>query len=184
MSPVTFCESCGRKVGPDARFCAGCGRPFDGADPSETASDKQVAATAGGVGGEREVAAFGPVVLQSVGELLVCVLTAGIAWVCLWASRSHTRYRLTSERLEIRTGRFTHTSRTVDLFRVQDLEIQEPFFLRLRGAGHLVIRSQDAGEPEVVLRAVPGVRALHETIRSLMAAERRRLHVKIVEESR
>ena len=184
MAPVTFCESCGRKASADARFCAGCGRPFEGDPTAEPTPGEQVATTAPGGRGEREVAAFGPVAVQSVGELLLCVLTLGIGWVCLWVSRSHTRYRLTSERLEIRTGRITHTSRTVDLFRVQDLEIAEPFFLRMRGAGHLVIRSQDAGEPEVVLRAVPGVRALHETIRSLMAAERRRLHVKIVEESR
>lgn len=184
MAPVTFCESCGRKASPDARFCASCGRSFDADPSSEAVAGKPVAPGAAGTSAEREVAAFAPLAVQGLGEFALCVLTLGIAWVCLWVSRSHTKYRLTSERLEIRTGRITHKRRTVDLYRVQDLELQEPFYLRMRGAGHLVIRSLDPGEPQVVLTAVPGVRSLHETVRSLVASERRRLHVKVVEDRR
>lgn len=28
--PVSFCPQCGRRVGPDDRFCAGCGTPLRG----------------------------------------------------------------------------------------------------------------------------------------------------------
>ena len=28
--PVNFCPQCGRRVGPDDRFCAGCGRQLPG----------------------------------------------------------------------------------------------------------------------------------------------------------
>lgn len=28
VEPVNFCPRCGRRVGPDDRFCAGCGTPL------------------------------------------------------------------------------------------------------------------------------------------------------------
>jgi hypothetical protein len=29
---VNYCPQCGRRVGPDDRFCAGCGRPLPGGE--------------------------------------------------------------------------------------------------------------------------------------------------------
>ncbi len=31
--PVNFCAQCGRRVGPDDRFCPGCGTPLQGGKP-------------------------------------------------------------------------------------------------------------------------------------------------------
>jgi uncharacterized membrane protein YdbT with pleckstrin-like domain len=179
------CEACGAKSSADARFCPSCGRELGSAEPAVSGRVGARAASDGPAAprGEREVLSFRPVAVQGFGEFLVCILTGGIAWVWLAVTRRRDRYRLTNERLELRSGLVSMTNRTIELFRVQDLELRASLFLRMRGAGDLVIRSQDAAEHEVVLPAIPNVREVHETLRSLVNAERRRQRVKVVEES-
>jgi membrane protein YdbS with pleckstrin-like domain len=190
MSLTKFCEACGRQASADARFCGGCGRALGAATASaagsgaaERPAGAAESAAADVPGAEREVLRFGPVAVQGFLEFLFSILTAGILWIILLVARRRERYRLTTERLEIRTGLVTFTNRTIELFRIHDLEVREPFFLRMRGAGDLVIRSQDAAEAEVVLAAIPRVRDVHETVRGLVNAERRKQHVRVVEES-
>lgn len=205
--PAAFCEQCGRRAAPDARFCGGCGRPLGAAVPSPPAApddgpevagpDAADAADASAPGGDRtpdrppaadpnaetEVVTFRPLAVGTFLELLVCVLTLGLGWVVLRILRLRASYRLTSQRLEIRSGILTVRRRTIDLFRVHDLEIREPLFLRLRAAGDLLVRSDDAGEPELLIHAVPDIQTLHDTLRRLVREERRRHNVRVVEES-
>ena len=190
MSPPRFCEGCGREAPPDAGFCGGCGRRLR-TPPGEASlradSEADSGAPSGSVtvvpGVEEDVFKLHPVYVQGVGEFLLCVVTVGIAWVFLAIARCRDRYRITTQRIELQSGLATVLRRTIDLFRVHDLEVREPFFLRMRGAGHLVVRSQDTSEPEVILTAIPDVQRVHETLRALVNAERRRQPVKVIAES-
>ena len=191
MTPLEFCEACGRKASPGARFCGGCGRDLQAAaspaerdDPDAAPEGRAPARPKDGPPAEATEFELRPVAVQSFGQLLLCVLTVGIAWIVLVLMRRGVRYRITSQRIEIVTGIVTVTRRTVDLFRVQDLEIVEPLFLRMGGKGHITVRSQDAGEPVVVLRAIPDVHRVHESLRALVATERQRQHVRVVEDAR
>lgn len=192
MSAPTFCEGCGRKAADDARFCGGCGRPFEipagsagaGSVAVRPASGVADVPAPGAESPERTVHEIRPVAVRNVGEFLLAVLTLGLVWLWLWIVRRNVKYRITTQRIEIVSGLVTVTRRTTDLFRVNDLEVVEPFYLRMRGAGNLVVRAQDAGESELVLAAIPGVREVHETLRTLVAAERRRMHVKVFEDGR
>lgn len=191
-----WCEGCGKQAAADARFCGACGRPFrapggadsGGGDDGHGESPKLSGRPAprggadGAGGAEEDVLAFKALPVQTLFQFLVCVLTVGVAWVFLWLNRSHVKYRITTQRLEIRTGIVTITSRSVDLYRIQDMEVREPFFLRLRGGGDLVIRSLDPGEPEVVVAGIGDVKTVHETLRRLVADERRRQGVRLIEE--
>lgn len=188
-----FCDACGRPAAADARFCSGCGRGLTGgarpeaAGAARAAADDEPAAPSGAPSGappaEETVFELRSVAVASLGALLLCIVTVGIAWLVLLVMRMTVRYRISTQRIEMVTGIATQKRRTIELFRIHDFEIVEPFFLRMRGAGHLVIRSQDAGEPVVTLRAIPGVREVHERLRALVAAERRRNNVKLFEES-
>lgn len=183
MSTAKYCEGCGRKASSDARFCGGCGRPFaadDGArEETAVTGDEPRAAAAPAV--EESLFDLRPLAVQGFGELLLCLLTVGIAWLVLWLRRVWTRYRITSQRIEVRTGVLDRRRETIELFRVQDFEIREPLFLRLRAAGHLVIRSMDPEEGEIELRAVPGVQEVYETLRSTAITERERHRVRLLE---
>lgn len=191
-----WCEGCGKQAPADARFCGACGRPFrapGGGDSGHPDGDLDSTPKLSGrptprggagapAGAEEDVVLFKALPVQTLFQFLVCLLTLGVAWVFLWLSRSHVKYRITTQRLEIRTGIVTVTSRSVDLYRIQDMEVREPFFLRMRGGGDLAIRSLDPGEPEVVIGGIGDVKAVHETLRRLVADERRRLGVRLIEE--
>ncbi len=83
-----------------------------------------------------------------------------------------TRYRLTSQRLILTRGIFNRHTEEIELFRVKDLSMTEPFFYRLVRLGNLHLVTTDARTPTVTLRAVPGVETLRDLLR--LAVERRR----------
>jgi len=132
-------------------------------------------------GPESELFDLRPLAVQGFGELTLCVLSLGLAWLIYWLARRWTRYRITDQRIEVQTGVLDRRRETIELFRVQDFEIREPLFLRLRDAGSLVIRSMDPAEGEIELAAVPGVQEVYETLRRTSIDERNRNRVRLLE---
>ncbi len=119
--------------------------------------------------------------MRTIFELLASIITLGIGWICLWVSRWGRRYMITTQRIECREGVVTVRRTSLDLFRVEDFEVIEPFFLRLRGAGNLRIWSMDKSEPEFLLEAIPDVQGVFEKLRELTRSERGRHQVRVVE---
>jgi membrane protein YdbS with pleckstrin-like domain len=202
MGERRFCEECGHELSAVARFCGGCGvavpgrgsagaraaAPVVASIPAEEAFDDEAPearevgrAPDGGARKEVELFELRPLAVQSFAQLLVCVLTLGIAWGVLWIKRWSTRYRITSQRIEVRTGILDVRRRTIELFRVEDFEVREPLFLRLRGAATLIVTSQDKGEPELLMPGIPNARAVHDELRRTTLAERERLRVRLLE---
>ncbi len=182
-----FCSSCGREAPADAQFCPACGKPLarpPAADPAPAPGEAAAAAAArvqAPAAGETDVFTLKPLVVRTFFECFVSIVTLGLAWVFLWISRMGRRYLVTTQRIETRTGIATVTREYVDLFRIEDFEIVQPFFLRLRASGNLVIRSMDQDEPILVMEAVPGVQEVYETLRRLVNDERDRRRVSVVE---
>lgn len=174
-----FCPSCGAAAVAESRFCAVCGKPLPRA-PAVSAPKVQTPA-APGAAPESTVFELRPLVVRTVFELFACIVTLGVAWICLWISRMGRRYRITGERIETRQGVVTVDSRFIDLFRVEDFEIREPFYMRMRGAGDLVIRSMDKDEPVATLEAIPHVREVYEKLRKLTGEERVKKGVHTIE---
>jgi uncharacterized membrane protein YdbT with pleckstrin-like domain len=98
---------------------------------------------------------------------LVWLVSAGAALACYLRSRA-TRYTLTAERLRVTTGLLSTTTQELELRRVRDTVVVQPFFLRLVGLGHLVLLSADASTPRTTLRAVPDPQSLQTTVRSFV----------------
>jgi hypothetical protein len=179
-----FCEMCGAAATTAARFCAACGEPLrrtaESATPASPPDDRESQATPA-AGPERELFVLRPLVLQTVLELARSVLTVGIWALVLWLRRMQAQYRITTQRIELRDGLVNVRRRTIELFRVQDFEVVEPLFLRIRGAGNLVIRSLDPEEGEVTLVAVPDVHAVYEQVRAASLTSRRGERVRVFE---
>jgi hypothetical protein len=177
--PHRYCPGCGAAATSDARFCAACGEALGG--PAQAPPPAPAPAPRRLDEPEIEVYAFRPLYVRTLVEFLICVLTLGLAWAFLAASRLGIRYRVTTQRIEVREGVVTHVSRFIDLFRIEDFEVEEPFFLRLRGAGNLILHSMDKDQPVAVLHAIPGVRAVYEKVRILTREERARRGVRVIE---
>lgn len=99
-------------------------------------------------------------------------------WLIRWWTTRTTVYELTTQRLKIHRGILTRRLEEVELYRVKDYVLEQPLFLRLLGLGNLTLVSSDATTPSIVLRAIAGVAALREQLRTAVQAERDRKRVR------
>jgi uncharacterized membrane protein YdbT with pleckstrin-like domain len=114
------------------------------------------------------------VVITPAQPLILLALALPALWaLCRWIATGTERYELTTERIRVRTGLLSKTTQELELYRVRDYKVVEPFWLRLVGVGHVILVSSDRSTPQTTLRAVPGVTALKDQIRT--HTERQRL---------
>ena len=82
--------------------------------------------------------------------LVVPIFIAGWKWLVV----RNIRYELTSERLRLRSGVLNKKLDELELYRVRDYRLEQPFWLRLFSCGNVIVRTTDTMNPIVVLRAV------------------------------
>src|ERR1700694_881621 len=128
-----------------------------------------------------------PSQVTNLGVYLVCVLLAAaivVAGVLLapqayWAlivpravalckclELNCFRCTVTTERVGLRRGILTKRTDSIELYRVKDTTVIEPFFLRMFGLADIVLTSSDRTTPLIVLHAVPTGMDLREKIRA------------------
>ena len=76
------------------------------------------------------------------------------------------RYTVSTDRVGLTRGVLTRRTDSIELYRVKDTTLIEPFFLRLFGLSDVVLSSSDRTTPLLVLHAVPNGLALREQIRA------------------
>jgi uncharacterized membrane protein YdbT with pleckstrin-like domain len=86
--------------------------------------------------------------------------------------RSH-RYDVTSQRLRIRRGVLSRLTQELELYRVKDLTLAEPFLYRLIGLSSIHLHTSDRSNPLVVIRAVRNGDGLREQLRSCVEVQRK-----------
>lgn len=84
-------------------------------------------------------------------------------WRCL--DTHFHQYDITSERLRITKGILSKRMKEMELYRVKETSLHQPFFLRLFRLANVVITVADSADQEIVIRAVPEARALRESLR-------------------
>lgn len=105
--------------------------------------------------------------LSAVGPLIfVGLLIPGVIAFSRWLRIRCQVYEITSERIRVSTGLFSRVTTELELYRVRDYTIDEPFWLRLIGCGHIILQTSDRTNPRLALQAVPGVKALKDQIRT------------------
>jgi uncharacterized membrane protein YdbT with pleckstrin-like domain len=101
---------------------------------------------------------------------LVCAL---LCWLVVpvfiaiwkWLVVHNIRYELTSERLRIRGGVLNKELEEIELYRVRDYRLEQPFWLRIVSLGNVTVTSTDASQPHVTLRAIANCEHVRELIR-------------------
>lgn len=76
------------------------------------------------------------------------------------------KYKITTERIFFTTGIFSKKTETLELYRVKDMDVVEPFSLRLFKLGNIEIDSSDESSPIFHLRAIPDPKNLMDKIRT------------------
>ena len=110
------------------------------------------------------VAAF---FLTAAGPLVLVALIVPLGYIMVrWLETRSNVYEITTERIRLTTGVFSRRSNELELYRVRDYTVDEPFWLRLIGRGNVIIESADRTSPQFVIHAVPGAAALKDQIRT------------------
>ena len=87
-----------------------------------------------------------------------------------WLEVRNLRYELSTERLKIRRGVLNKKTDEIELYRVRDYQLDQPFFLRLFGLGNIAVTTADRTNPLVVLRAIRDGEQVREQIRNAVEA--------------
>lgn len=101
-----------------------------------------------------------------------------LMWVFRWWATKCTTYELTSQRLRIRSGILSKKTDEMELFRVRDYTMDQPFLLRLVGLGNMTLITSDATTPTLSMRAIPGIENVREKLRTAVQIERDRKRVR------
>ncbi|WP_019501864.1 PH domain-containing protein [Pseudanabaena sp. PCC 6802] len=107
-----------------------------------------------------------PAVIGSVPRLAIAIVTLGIGWLYFWITTNTTHYLITSQRILVETGLLSRQTNTLELYLIDDIDLEKPFGQRLMGTGNIILRTQDRSTPELHLERLPlNVRELYEQMR-------------------
>ena len=104
---------------------------------------------------------------------LTCFLIVPI-FIALWhflKVRSH-QYELTSERLKITDGIFSKNIEALELYRVKDVSLSQPFSMRIFGLENIRLVTSDHTTPQIDLDHISQKIGLADKIRSCVEKRR------------
>ena len=90
-------------------------------------------------------------------------------------------YELTTERLKTTQGVFSKVTDTLELYRVKDLETQQPFLYRLVGIENVQINTSDLTSPFVIVEAIPSNVKFGDKLRDQVEAMRMQKRVREID---
>lgn len=112
--------------------------------------------------------------------LIVPIFIALVRWL---QTRSNV-YEVTTQRIRETSGIFSKQTDDLELYRVKDMRLEQPFFLRMFHAGSIRLMTSDRTSEDYVLQAVrpaEGPRALMDTIRRHVEIRRDQKRVREVD---
>jgi uncharacterized membrane protein YdbT with pleckstrin-like domain len=136
--------------------------------------------------GEALVWSGSPSQLVNFPVFLVCTL---LCWLIVpifyavwkWLVVHNIRYELTSERLRVRRGVLNKELDEIELYRVRDYRLEQPFFLRIFSLGNVTVTSTDVSNPIVTLRAVSDSERVRERVRHSVEECRTKKRVRAID---
>jgi uncharacterized membrane protein YdbT with pleckstrin-like domain len=123
-----------------------------------------------------------PVFIFDLAYWLTCVLVVPIL-LSLWKIfevRSRG-YELTTERLKTSQGIFSRRSDQLELYRVRDITVEQPFMYRMFKKGNVLLTTDDASTPTVLLECVPQPEELRDQLRKCVEICRDRKRTRLAE---
>ncbi|MBL0927154.1 MAG: PH domain-containing protein [Phycisphaerales bacterium] len=105
---------------------------------------------------------------------LLCILILPIPYALYrWLDTRCTTYTLTTQRLKLARGILSKTFDNLELYRVKDSTLHQPFIERLVGLGTITLITSDATNPTLTIRAIADSQRVHDAIRNEVERVRR-----------
>ena len=119
---------------------------------------------------------------KNIGPFLLCLLVIPIPWALYrWLVVKTTTYKLTTERLLTERGIFNKVTDSLELYRVHDFEMSQPFFQRILGLKTIALVSGDTTSPRILIDYIPASLNLQDIIRKQVEECRMRKRVRTVD---
>lgn len=119
--------------------------------------------------------------LIALGAAMMLLIFPVGAALWRWSDTKARLYTLTSQRLRIKQGVFSRREDELELYRVDDISIEQPFFLRLFGVANVVLASSDRTTPRTIIPAVGASDQLRDKLRSCIEECRDRKRTRVVD---
>jgi uncharacterized membrane protein YdbT with pleckstrin-like domain len=117
-----------------------------------------------------------------LGIITIPIFGLGLLLILMtWLSVKSASYRMTNERLFLKTGIVARRVQEAELYRIKDVAFSQGIVQRLLGVGHVTVVSSDATTPVLTLKSIRNPEQIKETIRSTFRAARRSEGVKVAE---
>ena len=91
------------------------------------------------------------------------------------------KFEVTSQRIKVHSGVLSKKTEELELYRVKDSRVEQPFFLRLFGLANVIIVSTDSTTPISMIPAIKGAQDLREQIRIFVEERRDQKRVRVTE---
>jgi uncharacterized membrane protein YdbT with pleckstrin-like domain len=115
-------------------------------------------------------------------EYVLVALTIPALWALTrWIGTRTHHYEITTERIKLTEGLLSKRTSELELYRIRDYSVVEPFWLRLVGCGNIILVSADRTSPQIILHAVPHAATLKDQIRTNTERMRQRRGVRDLE---
>jgi uncharacterized membrane protein YdbT with pleckstrin-like domain len=75
-------------------------------------------------------------------------------------------FELTTERVKMTEGIFSKVTETLELYRVKDIEVRQPFIYRMLGLENIAVNTSDLSSPVIVLEGIPTKVGLADKLRN------------------
>jgi uncharacterized membrane protein YdbT with pleckstrin-like domain len=124
--------------------------------------------------------------LKNLGLFILCGL---FCWLIVPIFIGLTRYlqtrnnvfELTTERLKITEGIFSKVTETLELYRVKDIEVRQPFIYRLLGLENILVNTSDLSSPVILLEGIPKTIGLADKLRNQVEIIRTQKNVREID---
>lgn len=108
----------------------------------------------------------------------LCAAVAAIGLAIFWFKymkfKKH-EFTITNDRIECRHGLFSRTISNIEMWRIQDIRLNQPFIQRIFGVGTIIVESTDPSDPHLEIGPIAKASTLYQTLRdTAVEADRRR----------
>ena len=122
-----------------------------------------------------------PIAFVSIWTFLFFFLMfGGVAGLVFLTVRS-TRFEITNQRIKKTSGILGKRREQIELYRVKDIAVDEPFILRLRQLGNLTVYSNDRTSSKIEINGIPSIEEVSESLRAAIEECRAQKGVRITE---
>jgi uncharacterized membrane protein YdbT with pleckstrin-like domain len=121
-----------------------------------------------------------------LGTYVLCVLFCWLIvpifiFIWKWMENRSRVYEVTTQRIKVTRGVFNKRTDELELYRVRDTSLVEPFRYRIFGAGNIELTTMDASTPGLTIEAIKGASDVREEIRRNVEACRDHKGVRVTE---